>query len=108
MHAVAAISGRDPVQLELSFEDFLYSGVMHRQARAAMCSADDLILDHLPPFDCGDPEEVREAFAEACEQASDCAVSRVKLDDDDLLFTRQHFIESRPFRLLIGDPPLAA
>ena len=108
MHAVAAISGRGPVQLELSFEDFLYSGVMRRQAQVAMCSPDDLIVDHLPAFDCGDADEVREAFAEACEQASDCAVSGVKLDDDDLLFTRRHFIESRPFRLLIGDPPLAA
>jgi len=104
MYAVAAINGRGPVQLELSFEDFLYSGVMRRQAQVAMCRPDDLIVDHLPAFDCGDVDEVREAFAEACEQASEYGVSKVQLDDRDVAYVRHRFLG--PHRLRLVEPEL--
>lgn len=104
MYVLAAFRGCHPVQLELSFEDFLYSGLMRRQAQVAMCTPDDLITDHLPGFDCGDSTEVREAFAEACEQASDYVVSKVTLDDEDEQFVRQCFLG--PDRLRLVDPDL--
>jgi hypothetical protein len=99
MQLIAAFRGRTPVTMELSFEDFLCSGLMQRQAKAAMCSADDLVTDYLPDFDCSNPDEVREAFAEACEQASEYAVSQVRLDDDDEKFVQQHFLRARHFGL---------
>ena len=103
MQALAVFSGRAPVQLELAFEDFLCSGVMRRQAQTAMCSPDDLIYDHLPAFDCGDTEEVREAFAEACEGASDYTVEKVRLDDRDVAYVRRHFLGQGHLRLVEPD-----
>ena len=100
MRAITSTGNGYPVQLELSFEDFLYSGVMHRQARVAMCSASDLISDHLPAFDCGDNDELREAFAEACEQASDYRVSKVSLDDRDVEFVMQNFFGRENLRVV--------
>ncbi len=102
MHALVMRRGFAPLQLELPFEDFLASGVMRRQAQVAMCSPDDLVYDHLPAFD-WDDDEIREAFAEACEQASENAVSKVKLDDDDLLFVRRHFLGPDKMRLIDFD-----
>jgi len=101
-------SGNRGAQLQLSFEDFLYSGCMRRQATTAMCEPEDVIYDHLPTFDCGEPEEIREAFAEACEAGSDYTVDKVELDDQDLNFVRRRFIEGRMFRLVPGSMPPAA
>ncbi len=107
MQAIVNAGTGHGVQMELAFEDFIASGHMHSLARAGMCTPYDLILDHLPGFDCGDPDEIREAFAEACEEASEYGVRKVKLDDDDIEFVRREFLENRRFRLT-GYPPLRA
>jgi hypothetical protein len=96
------------MQLEMALEDFLDSGRMACRAKAAMCSPDDLILDYLPAFDAGDADEVREAFGEACEQAVDGEIGKVQLDDDDVLFVREHFLNDRRFRITQGWLPEAA
>mgnify|MGYP006279356211 FL=1 len=104
---VAAGRGRN-TQLEIPFEDFMDSGHMTRRAQVAMCSPDDLVTDYLPAFDPGDAEEIREAFGEACEQAVDGQIDKVRLDDDDVSYARQHFLEERRFRLVGELPDLAA
>jgi len=95
-------------RVQLSFQDFLYSGTMRSQAVSAMCEPEDLIYDHLPGFDCSEPEEVREAFAEACEAGSGYAVDKVELDDNDLNFVRRRFLNERRFELVQGHMPPAA
>lgn len=99
MLALALFGSGRASQVDIPFEDFLSSGRLCGRAKAAMCSPDDLIVDYLPAFDVSDADEMREAFGEACSQAVDGAIDKVRLDDDDLLFARQHFIEGRHFRL---------
>lgn len=99
MHAIIASGFCANMQIEIPFEDFLGSGHIRVQAKVAMCTPDDLIIDYLPAFDPADADEVREAFGEACEQAADGGLNKVRLDDDDVLFARRHFLRSRRFRL---------
>jgi len=99
MYALASSRRGRNAQIDIAFEDFLSSGHMCNRAKAAMCSPDDLIVDYLPTFDASDADEVREAFGEACEQAVDGEIDKVQLDEEDLRFVRQHFIEGRHFRL---------
>ncbi|MBT3380724.1 MAG: hypothetical protein HN742_26910 [Lentisphaerae bacterium] len=108
MNALACSERGTNAQIDIAFEDFMSSGHMHNRAKAAMCSPDDLIVDYLPAFDVSDAAEVREAFGEACEQAVDGAIGKVRLDDEDLLFVRRHFIEGRHFRLDTAYPLDAA
>lgn len=107
MQAIVNAGTGHSMQMELAFEDFMESGHMHGLAKAGMCTPYDLILDHLPGFDCDDPEEMREAFAEACEEASDYGVQKVQLDDHDIEFVRRRFLEDRMFRI-VGQLPLQA
>ena len=104
MQIQSVLNGTSACQMKLGFEDFLYSGLMRRQSKVAMCEPEDLIMDHLPPFDWNDDEEVSEAFAEACEEASEYEVEKVRLDDLDLAFIRRHF--ARPERLRLVLPEL--
>ena len=97
MQVQTMFSGKAPIQVRLGFEDFLYSGLMRRQSLVAMCEPEDLIMDHLPPFDWGSDEEVSEAFSEACEEAVEYQVDKVQMDGNDLAFIRRHF--ARPDRL---------
>ena len=109
MRAVSSMRGAaGTMTLQLTFEDFLHSGCMRSRAVSAMCDPEDLIYDHLPAFDCGEPDEIREAFAEACEQGSDHAVSKVELDDRDLEYVRTRFLRERRFRYVPGAMPPAA
>ncbi len=78
--------------LQTTFEDFLASGVMRRQALLNMCQPQDVIADYLSPSaDLDDPMELRETFAEACELATEGAVSSVELDAADISFIHQLF-----------------
>lgn len=108
MHALISSGMRRNAQLDIPFEDFLSSGRMHSHARAAMCSPEELIVDYLPPFDAGDPAEVREAFGEACYQAADGDVDKIEFDADDLRFIQDHFVRARQFRLVPSYLPDAA
>ena len=97
MQMQTMFDGKAPFQMKLGFEDFLYSGLVRRQSMVAMCEPEDLIMDHLPPFDWADDEEISEAFAEACEEAVEYQVDKVRMDGNDLAFIRRHF--ARPDRL---------
>ncbi len=88
--------GRGVRSVELPFAAFLGSGFLAVHAKVAMCSPRDLVLDHLPSFDPDDEEEVREAFAEACEQATDGTTARVRLDREDLRFVRNRLLNDLP------------
>ena len=107
MQAIVDSVTGNSMQMQLSFEDFMESGHMKNLSKVNMCSPYDLVLDHLPGFDPGDGEEVREAFAEACEEASEYGVQKVKLDDSDVEFARRQFLENRRFKV-VGDEPLFA
>jgi hypothetical protein len=87
-------------ELMLPLEDFLNSGHMRSRALVTMTSPEDLLTDHLPPFDCGDEDETKQAFAEACEVASDHALSKVRLDDGDLRFVHDKFLRAQRFKHL--------
>ena len=104
MHMQTMFSGKAPFQMKLGFEDFLYSGLMRRQSKVAMCEPEDLIMDHLPPFDWADDEEISEAFAEACEEAAEYQIDKVRMDGNDLVFIRRHF--ARPDRLRLAEKDL--
>jgi len=105
MLALVAL-GHGVRSVDLPFAAFLGSGFLAIHARAAMCSPKELLSDHLPAFDPEDDEEVREAFAEACEQATDGQTARVKLDETDLRFVRRRFLPHTPSPL--GPRPLMA
>jgi len=83
-------------QINMPFEDFLFSGFLSGHARAAMCDPEDLVRDHLPAFDPDEEEEVGEAFREACEQATEGEASNVRLDGRDLRFVRDTLVEPEP------------
>ena len=107
MQAIVESSRGSSMEMQLSFEDFIESGHMKNLSKVNMCSPYDLIVDHLPAFDPGDGEEVREAFAEACEEASEYGLRKVKLDDRDVAYARHEFLENRRFRV-VGEYPLFA
>jgi hypothetical protein len=85
--------GPDCRRINMPFEDFLFSGFLSGHARAAMCSPEDLVRDHLPTFDPGDDDEVGEAFREACEQATEGDASNIRLDRRDLRFVRNKLVD---------------
>lgn len=81
------------LELNIPFEDFLCSGVMHRRALINMCQPEQVICDYLSPSaDLNDPMELRESFAEACELATDHELSDIELDARDVLFIRRKFL----------------
>lgn len=82
--------------VDLPFAVFLGSGFLAAHAKAAMCTPKELVADHLPAFDPDDEDEVREAFAEACEQATDGETARIQLDEADLRFVRRRFLHDNP------------
>jgi hypothetical protein len=88
--------GHDHRQINMPFEDFLFSGFVSTHARAAMCDPEDLVRDHLPAFDPDDEEETREAFREACEQATDGEATNIRLDHRDLRFVRNAILPREP------------
>jgi hypothetical protein len=88
--------GHDCRRINMPFEDFLFSGFLSGHARAAMCSPEDLVRDHLPAFDPDEEEEVGEAFREACEQATEGEASNVHLDGRDLRFVRNAILSPEP------------
>jgi len=82
-------------ELRIPFEDFLASGVMRQQALLNMCEPEDVLRDYVSPdADLDDPMELRETFAEACEMATEHAISQVRFDADDILFIRRHILGS--------------
>jgi len=95
-------------QINMPFEDFLFSGFLSGHARAAMCDPEDLVRDHLPAFDPDDEEEVGEAFREACEQATEGEASNVRLDRRDLRFVRDTLVDPDPLILPFPHPLGAA
>ena len=70
-------------------EDFLQSNLVRQRARTAMCTPEELVSDHLPPFDPEDSDEMREALAEACEWATEGDASAIQLDEEDVRFARK-------------------
>ena len=108
MLAVVRPFSRRPQTLTISFEDFLSSGVMRRQALVEMCRPEDLVLEHLRDFDAGDPDEIRQAFGEACEQALGNRLSVIRLDDHDLRFVRRRFLNNRSLGFVSTEPLPAA
>ena len=108
MHAVLTATGRRALKLQTPFEEFLHGRGMRRRAERSFCDPEDLILDHLPEFEASDADEAAEAFAEACEQATGGLVSNVVFSDEDIHFTRRHFLHSRRFRYVMPMPTEAA
>ena len=97
MKAKFATVNNRQLELDIPFEDFLCSGVMRRQALLNMCEPADVISDYLSPgTDLDDPMELRESFAEACELATEHALSSVVFDENDILFIRTQFGGYRP------------
>jgi hypothetical protein len=99
--------GHDHRQVNMPFEDFLFSGFVSTHARAAMCDPEDLVRDHLPAFDPDDEEETCEAFREACEQATDGEATNIRLDRRDLHFVRNAILPREP-RIIPFPHPLEA
>lgn len=90
------------LELNITFEDFLCSGVMRRQALQSMCEPEQVICDYLSPSaDLNDPMELRETFAQACELATDHELSDIRFDTSDVLFIRRHILGGQ------YDPPPA-
>jgi len=108
MLAFVSSGTRGHAQIDMALEDFLRSGHMVGRARAAMCSPEQLVVDYLPEFDAGDANEVREAFSEACCQAADGKIDKIKFDQDDLRFIRRRFVRRPQFRLFTQWPQEAA
>ena len=96
--------GHDCRRINMPFEDFLFSGFLSGHARAAMCDPEDLVRDHLPVFDPEDEEETCEAFREACEQATDCEATNIRLDCHDLRFVRNAILSPEPNIILFHQP----
>ena len=96
--------GPDCRQINMPFEDFLFSGFLSGHARAAMCDPKDLVRDHLPAFDPDDEDETCEAFREACEQATDSEATNIHLDRADLRFVRNTLVEPDPFIIPFAQP----
>ena len=103
MRIQTVLNGTSACQMKLGFEDFLYSGLMRRHSKVAMCEPEDLIIDHLPRFDWNDDDELSGAFVEACEEASEYRVEKVRLDDSDLKFIRRHFFKPDRLRLVMPE-----
>ena len=91
-------------QIDMPFRDFLFSGFLSGHARAAMCSPEDLVRDHLPAFDPDDEEETCEAFREACEQATDCEATNIRLDRHDLRFVLNAILSPEPHIIPFAQP----
>ena len=96
------------LEMHLPFEEFLASGVMRQQALAHMCEPETVILDNFREnVDTDDDGELAQAFAEACELASDGEVWMVELDRDDLEFVRRRLCGCNGLRLLpVLSPPM--
>ena len=78
------------VELDMPLSDFLATRLMQRRARAALCTPGELVVGHLPPdYPTFDPEELGLALAEACETATEFAVSRVRLNHADVRFAQR-------------------
>jgi hypothetical protein len=95
-------------RIDMAFEEFLDSGLFSGHAKAAMCTPEELVLDHLPVFDPDDEDETQEAFREACEQATDGEATRVRLDRDDLRFVRSRLVARESLCIPFGQPLGAA
>ena len=108
MHAVLTATNHRAMKLETPFERFLHGRAMLNKAKRQFCEPEELILDHLPQFEAGSEEELAEAFAEACEQATGGSLSKVAMNKSDLAFARRHFLESRRFRFVMPMPLEAA
>ena len=110
MHATFDGQGGRCLALHMPLADFLSTGMIQQQARLNLCTSTDLVADRLPPgTDHGDDDELEQAVAEACEAASDYAVSAVRLESSDLLFARQRLCPDHGLRLVpAGDPQLVA
>ncbi|OGV64624.1 MAG: hypothetical protein A3K19_29805 [Lentisphaerae bacterium RIFOXYB12_FULL_65_16] len=98
MQAVFSTANGRPLNLHVRFQDFLHSPVIRRPAATAMCEPQDLIRDFVRVTD-SDPDELRDAVAEAVMLATDYAVTNVELDRSDLAFVRRHFAHGTPLRV---------
>ena len=108
MFALVKTRSRRTRRIDIPFEEFLGSSYVRSQAKTALCTPEDLLLDHLPPFDPDDQDEIREAFSEACEQATDGQAERIRLDHDDLRFVQTHLIRRSPTPIPFPEPLDAA
>ena len=91
--------------MQMPFEDFLASGVMHRQSLASMCEPETLILDYVhDDIDAEDEDELAQVFAVAAELASDGRVWMVQLEPEDVEFVRRRLCRDHGMRL--AEPPL--
>lgn len=99
-----SITGRE-LTVRQPFEDFLTSGHMLDLSARGACTPEALLLDHLPEIvDVADDEELAQAFAEACEHASDEVVHHVRLDRRDVRYIRRRHLGSIPQMQLLGEP----
>jgi hypothetical protein len=95
-------------RIDMAFEDFLDSGLFSGHAKAAMCTPEELVLDHLPVFDPDDEDETQEAFCEACEQATDGEATRIRLDREDLRFVHRRLVARESLCIPFAHPLEAA
>ncbi|MBT7912988.1 hypothetical protein HN588_03675 [Candidatus Bathyarchaeota archaeon] len=96
----AQITGpnRCSLELHMGLDDFIASGQMAMLSKVNLCSPEELLIDHLPEgLDWDDDQEVETAFAQACEMATQVAVSRVRLDEQDICFIREELIPNLQF-----------
>ena len=78
------------VELDMPLGDFLATRLMQRRARAALCTPGELVVGYLPvDYATLDSEELSLALAEACETATEFAVSHVKLNHADVRFAQR-------------------
>ncbi|MCK5805303.1 MAG: hypothetical protein KAI66_20910, partial [Lentisphaeria bacterium] len=93
MQAQLAAPNDSAFQFDMSLESFLASGGMSVSAKARFCSPEDLVLDHIPvDLDWEDDDELGAAFAQACQVASDDAVTHVSIANQDLRYIRGHLL----------------
>ena len=78
------------VELDMPLSDFLATRLMEKRARAALCTPGELVVGYLPiDYATLDSEELSLALAEACETATEFAVSQVKPNQADVRFAQR-------------------
>ena len=93
MQAVFESQRGHSVELSMPLSEFLATRLMQRQARAALCTPGELVVGYLPvDYATLDSEELSLALAEACETATEFAVSHVKLNQADVRFAQRRLV----------------
>ena len=109
MKALIRFDNHAPRPIEMPFREFIdSSGFRSRIHPAWSGTPEEVLTDHLPPFDSGDDEELCAAVCEACEIATDSETSRLRLDAEDLRFVRRRLLPLAFAAPPVSTPPDAA